>query len=114
MTTTATANGRRPLVRRMSLFERLSAVPGGGVALVTGPAGSGKTLLVESWVQAELSPDQVAWVSVGRGERDPQRFWLSVIDQLALIGVVDAVSPAPGFRGPAIVERLIADLDVVD
>jgi LuxR family maltose regulon positive regulatory protein len=96
------------------LFERLSALPGGGVALVTGPAGSGKTLLLESWMRSELQGDQVAWVSVGRDEHDAQRFWLAVIDELAGIGVVDAVTPAPSFRGAVVVERLASELDLLE
>ena len=47
------------------------------------PAGSGKTVLLRSWVEAAGPADRVAWVSVERGERDAQRFWLSVIDALA-------------------------------
>ena len=42
----------------------------------------------------------VAWVTVERGERDAQRFWLHVIDALADAAgdeVVERVSPAPRF-----------------
>jgi LuxR family maltose regulon positive regulatory protein len=84
------------------------------VALVTGPAGSGKTLLVESWARSELQRDQVAWVAVARQEADAQRFWLSVIEALAAVGVVDPVSPTPGFRGAAVVERLASELELLE
>ena len=49
--------------------------------LVCAPAGSGKTVCVRSW--AAQTDAAVAWVTVERGERDAQRFWLSVIDALA-------------------------------
>ena len=57
----------------------------------------------------------MGWVSVRRGERDAQRFWLSVIDALAgPVGVVQRVDPAPIFQGEAVVERLLADLGSVE
>ena len=98
------------LVRREWLFHRLSARPD-RVVLVCAPAGSGKTMLLRSWVEAAGLQDRVGWVSVERGERDAQRFWLSVIDALAgAVGVVQRVDPAPTFRGEAVVEQLLADL----
>jgi LuxR family maltose regulon positive regulatory protein len=104
----------RGLVRRQALFERLSAAAPGAVVLVCAPAGSGKSVLLRSWVDAEGLGERVAWVSVERGERDAQRFWLSLIDAAA--GVADGgdpvsrVSPSPSFRGEAVVERLLSDL----
>ncbi len=103
----------RDLVARRKLFVVLSAAPAGGVILVCAPAGSGKTVLVRSWMRDGGLGDRVAWVSVERGERDGQRFWLSVIGALAGVageGVVARISPAPGFHGRAVVERLLADL----
>jgi LuxR family maltose regulon positive regulatory protein len=108
----------RGLVQRRQLFERLSATPAGGVALVSGPPGSGKTVLVRSWLDAAGLSDRAAWVSIERGERDGQRFWLSVIDALAHAVGGDApvarVSPAPGLRGELVVERLLAGLESLE
>ena len=101
------------LVQRDALFELLSAAS--GVVLICAPAGSGKTVLLRSWVEAAGLQDRVGWVSVRRGERDAQRFWLSVIDALAgPVGVVQRVDPAPIFQGEAVVERLLADLGSVE
>jgi LuxR family transcriptional regulator, maltose regulon positive regulatory protein len=101
----------RGLVRRSALFERLSAVGPGNVILLCAPAGSGKTLLVRSWAQAEGLSDRMAWVQVERGERDGQRFWLSVIDALArAVKEVRRVEPAPSFGGEAVVGQLGDDL----
>ena len=97
---------------RPALFERLSAAAPGTVTLVCAPAGSGKTVLLRSWAAEE--DGAVAWVTVERGERDAQRFWLSLIDALAAATgdeVIERVSPAPSFAGAPVVERLLAQLE---
>jgi LuxR family transcriptional regulator, maltose regulon positive regulatory protein len=99
-------------VSRPVLFERLSAAAPGTVTLVCAPAGSGKTVLLRSW--AAETDEAVAWVTVERGERDAQRFWLHLIDALADAAgdeLVERVSPAPGFAGAVVVERLLAQLE---
>ena len=110
--------GRRPVARglvpRPLLFERLSAARPGEVILACAPAGSGKTVLLRSWLESEGLADRVAWVSVERDERDAQRFWLSVIDEFAAAvgeaGLVERVGATPAFGGLAVVERLVSDL----
>ena len=97
---------------RPALFERLSAAAPGTVTLVCAPAGSGKTTLLRSWAAEE--DEAVAWVTVERGERDAQLFWLSLIEALADAAgdeVIERVSPAPSFAGVAVVERLLAQLE---
>jgi LuxR family transcriptional regulator, maltose regulon positive regulatory protein len=104
----------RGLVPRQLLFERLSAARPGEVILVCAPAGSGKTVLLRSWVESEGWADRVAWLSVDRGERDAQRFWLCVIDELAgVFGdavLVERVDATPAFDGRAVVDRLLSSL----
>jgi LuxR family transcriptional regulator, maltose regulon positive regulatory protein len=108
------ARGR--LVRREGLFDRLSAIPPGGVGLVCAPAGSGKTVLLRTW--AEEAGERVAWVSVEPGERDAQHFWAAVVDALSEAArrkqLVEPVSPAPSFRGPVLVDRLLAALESLE
>ena len=107
----------RRMVARRNLFAMLSAAPASGMILVSAPAGSGKTVLVRSWTQDAGLGDRVAWVAVERGERDGQRFWLSVIGALAGVageGVVTRVSPSPGFHGRVMVERLLTDLESLE
>src|SRR5690242_5006029 len=100
------------VVPRPGLFERL-----GGSARVTvlsAPPGSGKTVLLRSWIGEPGRAGRVAWVAVGRGEQDPQRFWLSVLGALrgtsAGSGLVRGLTAAPGLDGWAGVERLLKDL----
>jgi LuxR family transcriptional regulator, maltose regulon positive regulatory protein len=105
------------IVARRALFELLSE-GGTGVALVSAPAGSGKTVLLRSWIDDARLADRVAWVSVERGEQDAQRFWLSVIEELrAAVGAdafVEKLTPMPEFDGGAIVERLVSELGSLD
>ncbi len=104
------------VVRREALFERLSAAPADCVALVCAPAGSGKTILVRSWLEADELLEQTAWVAVEPRERDAQHFWLSVIDALAgaIEGSVERIGATPEFRGNAVVERLLGNLRSVE
>ena len=101
-------------VPRPALFELLSSAGRGQVTLVSAPAGSGKTVLLRSWIAEAGLHDRAAWVSVERGERDAQRFWLSVIEGLrAAVGTnafVETLAPAPDFDGDAVVARLVSEL----
>jgi LuxR family transcriptional regulator, maltose regulon positive regulatory protein len=44
------------------------------VTVVSAPPGSGKTVLLRSWIGTAGLGESAAWVSVGPGETDPQRF----------------------------------------
>jgi len=105
----AADRGADGLIARPALVERLGGPA--RVTVVSAPAGSGKTVLLRSWL-AEAG--RVAWVAAGREERDPQRFWLSVAGALRAAGpgagLVRVVSGAPGLDGWALVEKLLTDL----
>jgi LuxR family transcriptional regulator, maltose regulon positive regulatory protein len=105
-------SARRGIVPRRRLFERLDRA--GRVTVVSGPAGSGKTVLLRSWTGAAGLAERTAWIPVHRDERDPQRFWISVISALrrtaAGSGLVQGVAAAPELDGWTLVERLLADL----
>ena len=49
------------------------------MTVVAASAGSGKTLLVRSWLEGSGPDRRPAWVSVERGERDSQHFWGAVV-----------------------------------
>src|SRR4051812_121803 len=70
--------GMAALVPRRELFDVLERAR--RVIQVSAPAGSGKTSLLRSWIAEAQLTDSVAWVSVAVNEREPQRFWLSVLD----------------------------------
>jgi LuxR family maltose regulon positive regulatory protein len=103
---------RAGVVSRPGLFELLGAA--GRVTEVSAPPGSGKTLLVRSWIGESGLAERAAWVPVQGEERDPQRFWLSVLgalrDTAAGSKLVRPLTAAPGLDGWAVVERLLTDL----
>ena len=97
---------------RYALFGRLAEAE--RVVQISAPAGSGKTVLLRSWIAEAGLTKHTAWVTVDGEERDPQRFWLSVLGALRETSrgaaLVQALTPAPDLDGWAIVERLLTDL----
>ena len=73
----------RFVVSRPRLWNQLS---------VTGPAGSGKTELVASWIRAGSLTDTVVWVNLEDGDGTPAVFWTYVVEGLRRAGL-------PLFRG---------------
>jgi len=88
------------------------------VTVVSAPPGSGKTVLLRSWISESGVAERAAWVPAGRGERDPQKFWLSVLDALRHTApgsvLVQPLTAAPDLDGGAIAERLLKDLAPLD
>jgi LuxR family maltose regulon positive regulatory protein len=110
-TPVAAVGGR--IVSRPGLFERLGRA--GRVTQVSAPAGSGKTFLLRSWIDMAGLAESTAWVPVRGEARDPQRFWVSVLNALrrttAGSRLVRPLTSAPDLDGWAVVERLLADLE---
>jgi LuxR family maltose regulon positive regulatory protein len=104
--------GAGGVVSRPGLFELLQ-VPA-RVAVISAPAGSGKTILLRSWISEAALAERVAWVSARPDEHDPQQFWLSVLGALRQTvpgsALVRELTAAPDLDGWAIVERLLKDL----
>ena len=107
---------RHRVVARPALLETLA--DDARVTLVSAPAGSGKTSLLRSWLAERDVEGRVAWVTVGRRERDPQRFWLAVVGALratpAGSHVVGALTAGREFDAGDLVERLLEDLSGLD
>ena len=86
--------------------------------MVSAPPGSGKTVLLRSWIDAAGLAERAAWMPVGRAERDPQRLWLSVLGALRQTvpgsQLVRELTAAPDLDGWAMVERLLKDLAPLD
>ena len=103
---------RGGVVIRRELFERLNRA--GRVTEVSGPAGSGKSVLLRSWIDEAALAEHAAQVPVQDEDHDPRRFWTSVADALrdtaAGSALVRPLAAAPDLDGWAVVERLLADL----
>jgi LuxR family maltose regulon positive regulatory protein len=88
------------------------------VSVVSAAPGSGKTVLLRSWIKWSAVAGRAAWVPAGHGDRDPQRFWLSVLVALrqttAGSALVRELTAAPDLDGWVIVERLLSDLAPLD
>ena len=108
----AASVARRKVVPRSELYAVLRAAA--RLTHVSAPAGSGKTSLLRSWIEASGLADRAAWVSVTPEQREPQRFWLSVLAGLreTTVGseLVRGVSSAPDLDVWGLVEQLLGDL----
>jgi LuxR family transcriptional regulator, maltose regulon positive regulatory protein len=102
---------RDGVVSRPGLFQRLTQAQ--RVAQVSAPPGSGKTVLLRSWIAQSGLAGRVAWVAVP-AQSDAQRFWISVTGALrataAGSALVRALTAAPDLDGWTVVERLLEDL----
>src|SRR6266571_1108995 len=72
--------GAGGVVSRTGLFERLGA--SARVTVISAPPGSGKSVLLRSWIGEAGLMGSAGWVSVGRDDRDPQRFSLAEAREL--------------------------------
>jgi LuxR family maltose regulon positive regulatory protein len=105
------------LVERPRLFELLDRGAQGPVTLLSAPAGSGKTMLLASWLRSAQPAESVVWVTVGRDETDATRFWGQVMDQLRASDAIAAddplatLAPAPLGGQEEFVQRLLEGLE---
>jgi len=88
---------RPGLVPRPRLIERLNAGIHGKLALVSAPAGFGKTTLVSEWIAGSGRP--TAWLSLDEGDSDPARFFAY------LIAALQNVDPAIGQTAQAMLQN---------
>lgn len=73
---------RVDLVARPQLTARLNAITNGKLALVTAPAGFGKTTLVVDWITNQLPvryQERVSWLALDSNDNTPRQFWAYMI-----------------------------------
>ena len=90
----------RAIVARPDLVARLDE-PGYRVAVVSAPAGFGKTALLAEWAGAHR--DETAWLSCDAGDAEPTRFWRG------LLLAVSTKWPGVGDDAAIVLERLGSD-----
>ena len=98
---------------------RSALVGAAGLALVSAPAGTGKTTLLAEWVQRDLG-GRAAWLSIDRRDNDPVRFWMYVLAAIQTlepdlgIGTLDLLSSRGGCDSVDVAEALVAELGGLD
>jgi LuxR family transcriptional regulator, maltose regulon positive regulatory protein len=108
--------GNAGQVARPALFDLLERAA--RITLVSAAAGSGKTVLLRSWIEQRGLEGRAAWVSVERNECDAQKFWTDVVNALrgtdAGSKLLRTPEPAPSLEGWTVLERLLKDLAALD
>lgn len=88
--------GHARLIRPRLLSVLTRGIAHTPVTLISGPAGSGKTELAASWMQANADRRAVAWLSLDEADDDPGMFWTYVAEALSGAGVdLDGVPRPP-------------------
>lgn len=85
-----------------------------GFVLVSAPAGSGKSTLVNGWLDA--NDRRSGWLQVDDGDDDPIRFWSGVASSLQthVPGIREAIGSAIGDGLDAVVAAVVNALSRVD
>jgi LuxR family maltose regulon positive regulatory protein len=76
-----TPDARPEWIDRPRLYERLDQAAARGFAVLSAPAGYGKTALLAGWLRRPAAP-RAAWVSLDAADNDPVRFWADVLAAL--------------------------------
>jgi LuxR family transcriptional regulator, maltose regulon positive regulatory protein len=102
------------LIQRADLLASLSRAAEAKVALVSAPAGSGKTSLLRAWADGPGQAYRLAVVQVQRGQQDSQQFWLAVLSAVReAVGTAaggDQMAATPGFNEAAAASRVLSEL----
>ncbi|MGH9234581.1 MAG: hypothetical protein ACRD0R_14740, partial [Acidimicrobiales bacterium] len=75
----------RTAIDRTRLLDVVTAAADARVVLLSAPAGSGKSVLLEQWV-AGMRRSEWAWVSLETADEDPVRFWSCVAEAIRRSG----------------------------
>ena len=79
MTTPQVAVQPPGLVERPRLLRLVDGGVRGPLTLVSAPAGSGKTVLLTSWMATQTARGRAARLTLGPEHADPRQFWTDVI-----------------------------------
>jgi LuxR family transcriptional regulator, maltose regulon positive regulatory protein len=106
----AAGTARPGLIGRHDLVATLDRATGKRVTIVSAPAGSGKTSLLQAWADRP-GRGRIAFVSVKPGERDTQLFWLALLGAVrAATGGAESPPAMPGFNAQAMADKVLSEL----
>jgi LuxR family maltose regulon positive regulatory protein len=94
----------RGLLDREDLLRRLDCAVTKRVTVISAPPGSGKTSLLRAWVDRSTGLRRVAFVSVDREQRDPQRFWGTVV------AAIRGPAATAGLDDDQVVESVLSEI----
>jgi LuxR family maltose regulon positive regulatory protein len=94
-------------VPRSRLVERVTEASTRELALISAPAGFGKTALLADWSRRRQRP--VAWLSLDAGDNGPVRFWRHVVAALDRVrpGLAERVGPFVGPPAPTSIDGVV-------
>ncbi len=103
---------RLELVSRQHLIERLNAGLKSSLALISAPAGYGKTTLLSDWSHRKELTAQVIWISLDKADNDPIVFWDYFITALGKLraGVGENASTLLHLPKPPPIEAVLTTL----
>jgi LuxR family transcriptional regulator, maltose regulon positive regulatory protein len=101
-------------VQRRRLLDLLTRhVQRSPLTLLSGPAGTGKTVLASSWQLRQGADRSIAWLTLDEYDDDPSRFWSYAVEALVRAGVRSSEAPplVPGAPlGGSFIPRLATDI----
>jgi LuxR family transcriptional regulator, maltose regulon positive regulatory protein len=107
--------GTSRIVARDDLVARLDRAAAGKVAVISAPAGSGKTSLLRAWADRPDRAHRIAFVPVRRGQEDAQQFWLALLSAVRhASGTTSDTEPptaTPDFNLRTLADTVISELE---
>jgi LuxR family maltose regulon positive regulatory protein len=101
-------------IDRDDLVASLDRAAAGKVTIISAPAGSGKSSLLQAWADRREGRHRLAIVHVQRDKLDAQVFWLAMLNAVRNLSgdPVSAEPPtaSPDFSGAVLVDRILSEL----
>ncbi|HEY8113210.1 MAG TPA: AAA family ATPase [Actinomycetes bacterium] len=102
------------LIDRVDLLAALDRATASKVAIISAPAGSGKTSLLHAWADRTGQAHRLAVVQVQRDRQDAQTFWLALLGAVRVAsgatGGTEPPAATPVFNAQAMVDRVLSEL----
>jgi LuxR family maltose regulon positive regulatory protein len=104
------------LIFRHDLVGTLNRAARKRVTIISAPAGSGKTSLLQAWAGRPGQDCRVAFMAVRPGQHDMQPFWLALLGAIRAAagtgdGCVQLPPVTPGAGDSAIVDKVLSELE---